>query len=189
MTARLVLAVGGHRWDPAIMVAIAGAESSWHSESVSPPNRDGSRDRGLFQINDHAHADLLRRFDWRDPRGNTEMAYIVWRPGNYHAWTTYFNGAYLRFLAVARNAVDQVERGGRPGTAPPPLPAGTPSPQIRGGAGVGRPTPTTPQQEGLPAIEHTDDYSSKVTETGQKHVGVYDLLAPWARHIAALGQR
>lgn len=38
--------------DPALMFAIAEAESAFNARAISPPNKNGTRDYGLFQINE-----------------------------------------------------------------------------------------------------------------------------------------
>lgn len=111
-TARAVLAVGDHEWDPVIMTAIAGAESGYDTEAVSPTN-----DWGLFQINRDVWGWLFDQYDWADPIGNTTMALIVWRSQGYNAWVAYWTGRYLDFFNEAITAVRQLEEH-----APPPPP-------------------------------------------------------------------
>jgi hypothetical protein len=103
-TAAWVIRVGDYDWDPVVMVAIAGAESGWNTDAISPTN-----DYGLFQINRTVWAFLFDLYNWRDGLENTVMAYYVWRRQGYSAWTVYNTGPYLRFIDIARRAVDSVK--------------------------------------------------------------------------------
>lgn len=70
-------------------------------------NKDGSVDRGLFQINSNTFADFMRRKpkklyeagirsfeDMYDPEKNIKMAKIIWEEQGYNAW--YGAPSYLR---------------------------------------------------------------------------------------------
>lgn len=84
-------------------VAIALAESGGDS-TATHKNTNGSTDYGLFQINS-IHSDLLRKYNWRDPKQNAKMAFIISSGGkNYRPWTTYNTGAYRRFVGRATRA-------------------------------------------------------------------------------------
>jgi murein DD-endopeptidase MepM/ murein hydrolase activator NlpD len=86
--------------DLQIAVAVAGAESGWKASAKSPPNTNGTRDHGMWQINDGAHPDLIRSGNRYDPYDNARMAYKVWQDagGKWTPWTTYNNGAYRKHL-------------------------------------------------------------------------------------------
>ena len=93
-------------WFPAadvpVAVAIAGAESSFNPDPPNPPIVAGGTMRGLWQINDGAHPDLVNApgRDWRNPVDNAWMAFQVWKRAG-HSWTpwsTYNSGSYRRFL-------------------------------------------------------------------------------------------
>lgn len=82
--------VFGKEWKLAI--AIAKAESNLNCKVISKPNKNGTRDSGLFQLNDAYHPyipdcleNMLRAKKIRDS----------W--GNWKAWSAYNNKKYLRF--------------------------------------------------------------------------------------------
>lgn len=86
-------------------VAISLAENpSMDSNTNSPPNRDGSIDRGPWQINNRAHPDVSDACA-HDLICATQAAYRIsggfknWRP-----WTTFTGGQY-------RQHVPQAEKG------------------------------------------------------------------------------
>lgn len=83
-----------------VAVAIAFAESGGRTDIVSKPNTNGTRDRGLWQINDGAHKDLLARYSWSNPHDNAKMAYIIYhaRGNTFKDWTTFNSGSYKLFL-------------------------------------------------------------------------------------------
>lgn len=83
-----------------IAVAVAFAESGGSTTIVSKPNTDGSVDKGLWQINSKAHADLLSRYDYSNPHDNAKMAFIIWsQAGNkWTPWTTFNTGSYRLYL-------------------------------------------------------------------------------------------
>lgn len=109
---------GYHRpaWDAVTMVAIAGAESTWRTDAISPTN-----DYGVWQINSQAWPELFRNYRWYDPVDNAAMMNHVYNVQGVHAWSTYNQGLHLRFMAQARAAVEavfgQTYTGG--GSAPP----------------------------------------------------------------------
>lgn len=88
-------------------VAIALAESGGDTDAVSPPNDDawGSEDRGVWQINDHWHADLLRKYTWNNPYASAQMARIIHdKAGGWGDWSTFPEKAAAH-LPAARRAV------------------------------------------------------------------------------------
>jgi hypothetical protein len=122
-TYRVAEAVGGGQWDPIIMTAIAGAESGWNTTAISP-----TQDYGLWQINFSAWLDLFRTHTWTDPTQNGQMAFAVWRQQGYHAWTTYFTGAYRQYMGTAESVAggggDYPPSGGMVDTPAPPSAGG-----------------------------------------------------------------
>lgn len=78
------------------MLAIMRAESECNPLADNTGlNRDGTNDKGLFQINSiHGYSDAVRF----DPAQNIAIAYKIWRAQGYSAWSAYTNGSYLRFL-------------------------------------------------------------------------------------------
>ena len=83
-------------WNSKVMLAIARAESNCNPRSDnSGLNRDGSNDKGLFQINSiHGFSDAERL----DPIRNIEIAFRIWQSQGYKAWSAYNNGSYLKFI-------------------------------------------------------------------------------------------
>lgn len=78
-------------WNCEEAIAVATCESSMRPSAVSPPNRNGTIDRGLFQIND------VWREAWPpevwsqifDARTNIAMAHHAWKVGkrSWMYWT------------------------------------------------------------------------------------------------------
>ena len=79
--------------DLAVAVAIAGAESSFNPDPPNPPTVGGGTMRGLWQINDGAHPQLVNSpgRDWRNPADNAWMAHEVWLQAgrSWSPWSTY----------------------------------------------------------------------------------------------------
>lgn len=101
-----------------------------HAESSAKPNATntnvgGSVDYGLWQINS-IHQGLLAGKDWSNPTQNTAMAFEVWKGAGWYAWTTYKDGAYLKFQAAAEAA--PVGTGSNPVTPVAASNVGPPSP-------------------------------------------------------------
>jgi len=70
-----------YEWDCKEALAVAWCESWHHPRSVSQPNRNGTIDRGLFQIND-VWEDAFSKSRWAailDAETNTAMAYHIWK--------------------------------------------------------------------------------------------------------------
>jgi hypothetical protein len=137
-TYALVVRIGGHAWDPVVMTAIAGAESGWNTTAKSPTD-----DWGLFQINRYYHQALFKRYTWYNAGDNVVMAWDVWKSQHYRGWSTYTNGAYLRYLSQAQKASGGAEPSGGAVLGPSPIgPAPGPgtsdySPTVRAVAGKG----------------------------------------------------
>lgn len=108
-------------WPFVTMVAIAGAESGWDNNAISPTN-----DFGIFQINRSAWPELFNSGSWSDPKTNTSWAFHVWQQQGLTAWTTYFTGAYQQYVPQAQAAVAQVQ--GNPYAPVPTGPTGGPPP-------------------------------------------------------------
>lgn len=94
--------------DGPLFVAICLAESGGVTDKVSPPNADQwhSHDKGLWQINDHWHADLMRSYKWDVPTDNLAMAAQLYsaRGGKFTDWSTYKNGKYAIYMTPATTA-------------------------------------------------------------------------------------
>src|SRR3954453_6946637 len=97
--------LGNPDTDGPIFVAIALAESKGITDNQSKPNADKWRsvDKGLWQINDHWHADLLKMYQWDNPDDNYRMAAIIYQnAGNkFTPWSTWKNGSYAAFMPRA----------------------------------------------------------------------------------------
>lgn len=80
-----------------VVVAIALAESNGRTDAINTANRNGSRDWGLFQVND---------VNWKnetasqrlDPVTNTRKAYEVYKRQGLKAWVTFNVGAHEKFM-------------------------------------------------------------------------------------------
>ncbi len=82
----------GHEWKTAL--AIARAESSLNSRAVNQ-NRNGTRDIGIFQINDcHGWSDS-ERYDWKN---NIAMAKEIRDRYGWSAWSVYNSGQFRQFM-------------------------------------------------------------------------------------------
>src|SRR5690349_2412797 len=108
-----------------VCVAIAWAESGLRSDAVGyngPTSGcpDGSRDRGLWQINDCYHPGVSDDCAF-DPNCNGRAMFAISNGGtNWRPWSTYNNGAYQEYLHAADLAIAALGVG-------VPIPAGTPS--------------------------------------------------------------
>jgi len=70
----------------AMAQCIAGAESAWQRDAVNL-NPDGSRDRGVFQINSRWHG-TMPDAEAFDPVANVRYAFLVSRGGtDWSAWS------------------------------------------------------------------------------------------------------
>ena len=81
--------IAAYNWPVATMMAIMEAESSCIASNVGGPNRNGTYDYGLFQINNEA---IL------DPAQNVARAYGKYTTQGLGAWSVYKTGAYLKYL-------------------------------------------------------------------------------------------
>lgn len=113
------------------MVAIARAESGFRVEAVGGPNRNGTYDRGLFQINDIHKKDKARLV--RDAKYNTEVAYGIYKSQGLRAWSVYNSGAWKRYENEARQGVAQASSV----TGSPVLSGDSPAGQTRQGITYG----------------------------------------------------
>ena len=80
--------------DPRTALAIAKAESGLRADAVGV-NRNGTKDAGIFQINDvHGHS-LEERLDVSN---NIRIAREIYDRRGWDAWSAYLNNSYLKFL-------------------------------------------------------------------------------------------
>lgn len=86
-------------------VAVALAESGGRPGVINTANRDGSRDRGVWQINTvHGGSDA----ELLNPATNASYAYRISSGGSdWSPWVVYKTGAYRTHLATARAAVTE----------------------------------------------------------------------------------
>lgn len=91
-------------------VAVALAESGGRTDAVGV-NADGSRDRGLWQINNKWHPDVTDAMAF-DPAQAAAAAYRISKSGtSWSPWAAYTNGAAAGHLSRARVAVAQTGDG------------------------------------------------------------------------------
>lgn len=92
------VAHGGNPAAAPIAAAIAMAESGGCVDAVSPPNRDGTHDAGLWQVNsvNAPNAQMV------DPVANVQEAIRLSGNGTTWApWSTFRSGAYQKYLSGA----------------------------------------------------------------------------------------
>lgn len=84
--------------DAYVITAIAQAESGLCANNTSPPNADGSVDRGPYQLNSKAQAQYsdVCAYDWACAAKAAKSIHDSW--GGFGAWTTYTSGKYKQYL-------------------------------------------------------------------------------------------
>lgn len=82
----------GHEWKLAL--AIARAESNLNPRAVNQ-NRNGTRDIGIFQINDSHGWSETERYDWQN---NIAMAKEIRDRYGWSAWSVYKSGQFRQFM-------------------------------------------------------------------------------------------
>jgi hypothetical protein len=92
--------------------AIAKAESCLNPNATHT-NKDGSKDRGLWQLNNQIYP-LIGDSCAYDRVCGTRQMVIIYRDGGWSRWSAYNNQSYKQFLSEASNAVStvQCESGG-----------------------------------------------------------------------------
>ncbi len=97
---------------PDIAMAIVLAESGGdptiiHTAGNTPP----SRDRGLWQINDHWHSEVTDDCAF-DPDCSTQAAFRISKNGtDFNQWSAYKARTHTKFLARAQAAIEVVQQG------------------------------------------------------------------------------
>lgn len=83
-------------------VAVALAESGGNATAVNDKEPNGSTSYGLWQINS-VHSSLLSAGNWRDPKSNAHMAFVIWeRAGRkWSPWGAFNNQSYRLYLTRA----------------------------------------------------------------------------------------
>ena len=80
-------------------LAVSQAENGTRQcDRESKPNRNGSVDYGIFQINS-----IHLRKGWtveelKDCKKNIEYAYTIYKAQGWKPWSAYTNKSYLKFL-------------------------------------------------------------------------------------------
>ena len=165
--------------DATTLTAITGAESGFGRSPVSPPNKDGSRDYGVAQINSHAWPQFGGAAIANQPLDvQTKAALHIWNTQGPTAWTTYKNGAYKKYTGQVDSTKPTGSSSTTPGTTlntPPPataianaLAGGTgadgkglspiqQAQQAFGGEGGGQALPpAAPPQLGMPSMHNQE---------------------------------
>jgi len=89
------------KFGPACRVALAiqRAENPKGACEIYHYNTDGTLDWGYFQINTvHLERRGLNLRDLLDCKANIDFAYVLYLERGFAPWSTYNNGAYLKFL-------------------------------------------------------------------------------------------
>lgn len=86
-------------------IAVVCAESGRRTDAVYV-NTDGSRDRGLWQINDRWHPEVTDEMAFDAKIATREALRISQGGTDYSPWSTWQNGAYKTHLEAARVALD-----------------------------------------------------------------------------------
>ncbi|MFV2021941.1 transglycosylase SLT domain-containing protein [Micromonospora sp. LOL_023] len=110
----------GFRGSPLVTaVAVAMAESSCNPAAMGTNGPTagcpaGSRDRGLWQINNCYHPSVTDTCAY-DAQCNANAAYSISSGGgNWQPWSTYNSGVYANHLSAAQAAVNRLGGGGTP---------------------------------------------------------------------------
>lgn len=121
--ARIAYDAGWRGIDLVRAVAVSWAENGKGDPgAVSPVNRDGSRDYGLWQINSGKFAGLgLTEATAKDARANAAAAYRLQTTSKsgWGNWTTYTSGAYQKYIGLAGLAVGRLPEVGGTKNLPP----------------------------------------------------------------------
>ena len=82
-----------------VALAIQRAENPKGACEIYHYNTDGTLDWGYFQINTvHLQRRGLNLRDLLDCKANIDFAYVLYQERGFQPWSTYNNGAYLKFL-------------------------------------------------------------------------------------------
>jgi hypothetical protein len=97
-----------------IAVEVGMAESGCVASKTSPPNSDGTVDRGLWQINSVAHREVSNSCAY-DAQCNADAAYQISSGGSsWSQWSTYNDGSYRNFATVSQAAITRLNVGAHP---------------------------------------------------------------------------
>lgn len=85
--------------DCRVALAIQRAENPQGKCEIYHYNTDGTLDWGYFQINTvHLKRPGLNLRDLLDCKANIDFAYQLYRERGFQPWSTYNNGAYLKYM-------------------------------------------------------------------------------------------
>jgi hypothetical protein len=85
--------------DCKMALAISQAENgSRKCDRVSKPNKNGSLDIGVFQINYNAHQNKGTLKDLMDCTTNIKIAKQIFDASGWNAWSVYKSGLYKKYL-------------------------------------------------------------------------------------------
>ena len=110
-TAAYVHSAGFAGNDLVTALAVAYAESGWNYKAKGGPNKNGTYDWGLFQINDvHKPSESVKT----NPLANAREAFRIYRAAGakFTPWASYNSGAYKAHLAAANAAVKSLQSRG-----------------------------------------------------------------------------
>jgi hypothetical protein len=109
--ATAALLTWGNVDDAVTATAISFAEDPSHDPLATHVNSNGTTDYGLWQINS-VHSDLLKEWDWKNPRDNSKMAFNIWQAagGKWTPWSTYPAASSLRMNQAHTAVMDAVKR-------------------------------------------------------------------------------
>jgi hypothetical protein len=106
--------------DATTLTAVSGAESNFGKSPVSPPNKNGSRDYGVFQVNEKAWPQFGGSKVATLPLDQqAAIAAHIWNTQGPKAWSTYTSGAYKKFLNGADAATATAPSSPAAAVAPP----------------------------------------------------------------------
>jgi soluble lytic murein transglycosylase-like protein len=83
--------------DGRTLLAVAKAESGLNPKAVNL-NQDGSKDFGLFQLNDKWYKDIVFDEATEDPEMSARIAARRFKQGFMSDWTSVKSGAYKKYL-------------------------------------------------------------------------------------------
>ena len=80
-------------------LAVSQAENGTRQcDRESKPNRDGSIDYGLFQINSIHLSKGYTVSELKDCYRNIEIAFEIYKQSGWHPWTVYKTGRWKKYL-------------------------------------------------------------------------------------------
>jgi len=92
----MIREVFGKDADMAIKVSWA-ENGSRKCDRVSKPNKNGTRDFGIFQINSVHMKKGYSEADLKDCMTNIKLAYEIFSRQGWNPWVAYTNGNYLNY--------------------------------------------------------------------------------------------